>query len=109
MTYDLIKEIIDNLKAKLDRVEITRLKEQTFYAQLHISSNGNSYVIDARPSDSIAMALKTGAKIFVNEELFNIQSEQAQDTDRPSLPTDPESLRERVKKINPEDFGKYSL
>lgn len=109
MTYDLIKEIIDNLKAKLDRVEITRLEEQTFYAQLHISGNGNKHVIDARPSDSIALALKTGAKIFVNEELFNIQSEQAQDPDKPSLPTDPESLRERVRKINPEDFGKYSL
>lgn len=107
MTYDLLKDIIDKLDAKLDRIEITSLKDQTFYAQVHLTSNGNKHIIDARPSDSIAMALKTGAKIFVNEELFNIKSDDK--SEKPPLPTDPESLRERVKKINPEDFGKYSL
>ena len=63
--------------------------------------------IDARPSDSIALALKTGAAIFVNEELFNLKREDtAQDI---NIPNDPESLRERLRRINPEDFGKYSL
>lgn len=107
MTYDLLREIIRTLNAKVDRVEITELKEQTFYAKIHLSSNNKKYKIDARPSDSIALALKVKAQIFVNEDLFNISEDAT--TSMPTMPTDPESLRERLKKINPEDFGKYSL
>ena len=107
MTYDLLREIIQTLNAKMDRVEITELKEQTFYARIKLISNGNNIVIDARPSDSIALALKMGASIFVNEELFNITGDQQQQEN--SMPTDPETLRERLRKINPEDFGNYSL
>lgn len=107
LTYDLLRDIIGALQATVDRVEITELKEQTFYARIHLSVNGHKYEIDARPSDSIALALKVKAKIFVNEELFNISEEQSQQSS--TMPTDPETLRERLKKINPEDFGKYSL
>ncbi|MDF1543873.1 MAG: bifunctional nuclease family protein [bacterium] len=107
MTYDLIKSVIHSLEAVVNRVEITELREQTFYAQLHLEANGRKYQVDSRPSDSIAIALKTGAKIFVNEVLFNLQTSSSDAT--PDIPNDPESLRERLKKINPEDFGKYSL
>jgi len=69
--------------------------------------NGEPNRIDARPSDSIALALKSGAAIFVNEELFNVTESEANEGD--TMPTDPESLRDRLKKINPEDFGKYTL
>ncbi|UCD63316.1 MAG: bifunctional nuclease family protein [Candidatus Zixiibacteriota bacterium] len=107
LTYDLLRDIIGTLEATVERVEITELKEQTFYARIHLTANGRKYEIDARPSDSIALALKVKAQIFVNEELFNISAE---DSERQStMPTDPESLRERLKRINPEDFGKYSL
>jgi bifunctional DNase/RNase len=111
MTYDLLKTIVDSLDATISKVEITELKEQTFYARLYLASDGEEYELDARPSDSIALALKFGATIYVNEDLFNV-SEQQSEGDEPSppqMPTDPESLRERLKKINPEDFGKYSL
>ncbi len=107
MTHDLLKEIISILDAELARVEITELKDETFHARLFLKKNGKEFEIDARPSDSIALALRTNSKIFVSEELFKIASQ-----DRPDstvLPTDPETLRERLKKINPEDFGKYSL
>ena len=107
MTYDLLREVINTLKAKIDRVEITDLKEQTFYARIHLISKNNNSIIDARPSDSIALALKMQAPIFVNEDLFNIKGDQPGFEN--SMPTDPESLRERLKKINPEDFGKYTL
>ena len=107
MTYDLLIEVIHNLDAKITRVEITELKEQTFYARLYLSVNGKDIFIDARPSDSIALALKTDSKIFVNEELFNLS--QSDSPDVPDIPNDPETLRERLKKIDPEDFGKYSL
>jgi len=108
LTYDLLKTVISTLEAKVDKVEITELREQTFYARLHLSSDGKQYEIDARPSDSIALALKTGATIYVNEELFSLKPED-RSSDIPSMSNDPESLRERLRRINPEDFGKYSL
>ncbi len=107
LTYDLLREVIGTLHATVERVEITELKEQTFYARIHLSADGKKYEIDARPSDSIALALKVKAQIYVNEELFSINEDDS--SEKPTMPTDPESLRERLKKINPEDFGKYSL
>jgi uncharacterized protein len=111
LTHDLLRRVIESLGATIDKIEITELKEQTFFAVITLIQNGQPVAIDARPSDSIALALKTGARIFVNEELFNIKPpEPSEDQDQaPQMPTDPESLRERLKRINPEDFGKYSL
>ena len=108
MTYDLLKTIIAATEAKVDRVEVVELKDQTFFAQIHLTCNDCTHKIDARPSDSIALALKTNAKIFVNEELFSINAND-QTSEPPRMPTDPESLRERLKRINPEDFGNYQL
>ncbi len=107
LTYDLLKSVIAILEAKVERVEVTELREQTFYARVYLTSNGKQYEVDARPSDSIALALKTGAKIYVNEELFHLKEDES--SERPPMANDPESLRERLKRINPEDFGKYSL
>ncbi|SYZ74588.1 conserved hypothetical protein [Candidatus Zixiibacteriota bacterium] len=105
MTHDLLKAVIVALSAQLEKVEITELKEQTFYARLLLNVSGSVFAIDARPSDSIALALKWGAPIFAEEALFNLhEGEQKID-----LSNDPESLADRLKKINPEDFGKYSL
>ncbi|MBD3404144.1 bifunctional nuclease family protein [candidate division GN15 bacterium] len=108
MTHDLLKRVIETLGATVEKIEITELKEQTFYALIHVMTENGEHQIDARPSDSLALALKTKATIFVNEELFN-QREGESSAETPEMPTDPESLRERLRKINPEDFGKYSL
>ncbi len=113
MTYDLMKSMLSTVKVTIDRVEVTELREQTFYARIHLRRDGEKFQVDARPSDSIAMALKTGAKIFVNEQLFNLEAatdtESEQAPEAPPMSTDPESLRERLRRINPEDFGNYSL
>jgi hypothetical protein len=107
LTHDLMRRVVDNLGARVDRVEITGLKEQTFYAVIWAVNQQGQYQIDARPSDSIALALKTGASIYVAEELFYLSDNQPPAPE--NMPTDREELRERLKKINPEDFGKYSL
>lgn len=107
LTHDLLKQVIEKLEAKVERVEITELRDQTFYAIVHLTRNGDGYQIDARPSDSIALALKTGTSIFVNSALFN--QKEGEEKESPTMPTDRESLRERLRNINPEDFGKYSL
>ena len=103
LTHDLFVATLQQLGTPLLSVRITRLEEGVFYAELVFESQS----IDARPSDSIALALKVKAQIYVNEELFSINEDES--AEKPSMPTDPESLRERLKKINPEDFGKYSL
>ncbi len=105
LTHDLIASVITELKGKVEKVEVTELKEQTFYARIYISCEGETRQIDARPSDSIAIALKTGAPIFVASDLFNIR----EDAGLPERINDPENLKERLRNINPEDFGKYSL
>lgn len=106
LTHDLFKTAIMEMGGRLDKVEITELKEQTFYARLYLSADGNNFDIDARPSDSIALALKAKCPIYVNEELFTVK---ADDTPEEMRPSDPESLADRLKRIDPEDFGKYSL
>lgn len=105
LTHDLIKSSIEVLGGKLEKVEVTKLVEQTFYAKLFIQKNGSLVELDARPSDSIALALKAQAPIFVEEELFQIKRQEGNGKDL----SDPESLKERLRRINPEDFGKYSL
>jgi uncharacterized protein len=107
MTHDLLRRVIESFNAKVDRVEITELRDQTFFAVIYLVEGNKQNQIDARPSDSIALALKTGATIYVNEELFNMDKSDTPES--LNMPTDRESLRERLKNINPEDFGKYSL
>jgi len=107
LTHDLFKSTIEAMGGKLERVEVTELKEQTFYARLKIAIDGKQIHIDSRPSDSIALALKADCPIFVNEDLFQIKQEERSEESPPI--GDPESLKDRLKRIDPEDFGKYSL
>ena len=109
LTYDLLKRVIEVVELSVERVEITELREQTYYARIMLKAEDRIIEIDARPSDSIALALKTEATIFVNEELLNPEIGGIGSAQEAPMPTDPESLRERLKRINPEDFGKYSL
>lgn len=105
LTHDLIRQLLGDLSASVARIEITELKEQTFFAQIQLETPSGRLLVDARPSDSIAIALKTKAPIFANEELLQPRAPEG----RLSAINDPESLRERLRRINPEDFGNYSL
>jgi len=70
LTHDLLVNIMTELSASLEKVTIDRLQSNTFYATLHLKHNGSEMTVDARPSDSIAVALRTGAPIFVAEEVM---------------------------------------
>jgi bifunctional DNase/RNase len=104
LTHDLLANIVDGLKARVTRVVIAELKDNTFYAQLLIDRDGEAVVIDARPSDSIAVALRCGADIFVNEKLLNEPGEQ----DEPTAEEKAQELRKFLENLDPEDFGKYN-
>lgn len=103
LTHDLLYGIVKSMGGEIEKITVTELKEQTFYARISIVQDGETIDIDARPSDSIALALKAKAPIYVNEELFQLKDEEST-----GIP-DQESLRERLRRMNPEDFGKYEL
>ncbi len=114
MTHDLMRMIVTAFSAEVERVEITALREQTFYARVLLKTDGTSLSVDSRPSDSIALALKAKAPIFVDESLFHLGEglsgkPDSNDKQMPPFSNNPESLKDRLKRINPEDFGKYSL
>ncbi len=99
MTHDLIKNILDTMGAKVIRVEVTDLRDNTFYALIHIELNGTHYTIDSRPSDAIALALRTGSPIFVNEEVIEKSRKiEAQKTEGE------EKWDELLEKLDTEDF-----
>src|SRR5204862_3732831 len=70
MTHDLLKNIIDDLSAQVERIVVTELKENTFYALIHLRTDGHSIEVDARPSDAIALALRTRSPSFVEEAVL---------------------------------------
>ncbi len=104
-THDLMKSIITALHVKVTRIFICELKNNTFYAKIFLESDGSIFSIDARPSDSIALALRIRAPIFVADEIMRSSGA--------SLKLDKNSkakvLRDYLKRLNPEDFGKYQL
>jgi bifunctional DNase/RNase len=109
LTHDLVKQIIVGLGGDLRRVIITQVKENTYYAELHIHRDDHVVQIDARPSDSIAVALRLKAPIFTQEDLLELTSV---DTGGPDVATRPqdwdaEQLKNYLKNLDPEDFGKF--
>lgn len=104
LTHDLLATIVEGLKAKVTRVVIADLRDNTFYAHLVIEKDGEVVAIDARPSDSIAVALRTGADIFVNEKLLAEPGEQEEPTEEEKA----QELRRFLENLDPEDFGKYN-
>jgi len=72
LTHDLVRNLLEALSLRLDSVWITRLEEGTFFALLHIHGPGTALELDARPSDAIALALRTHSPIFVAEEVLAV-------------------------------------
>ncbi len=115
LTHDLLITVLKGLQAKVRRVEISDLRENTFFAKITIEAAGQILSIDARPSDSIALALKAKAKIYAAEELLSDELDrliQAEGPAKAPEPTDEqraEDLRRFIENLNPKDFGKYSF
>jgi bifunctional DNase/RNase len=115
LTHDLLVSILAGLGAKVRRVEITDLRENTFYAKIYLEANGELLAIDARPSDSLALALKSKARVFVAPHLFAgeidslLQSESAPPAEEQSEEERVAELKSFLDNLNPKDFGKFSF
>lgn len=116
LTHDLAATILRGLGGELQRVNITRVQENTYYAEMVISRGSDVFSIDARPSDSIAIALRLQARLFTNDDLLSDASIQFEPTDDVEATPGPdpegtqmtaEQLQEHLKKLKPEDLGRF--
>ena len=110
MTHDLIKNILEAIDARVLKVVVTDLKENTFFAVIHLQVGETEYTVDSRPSDAIALALRVAAPIYVDEEVVR-KAKSLEVTKEPTEPAkadDPEQLREWLQNIKPEDFEKFN-
>ena len=110
LTHDLLKQVIVGLGADLRKVIITQVKDNTYYAEMHIYRGDAVIQIDARPSDSIAIALRLHAPIFTSESLLELTSIDTGDGQTEAGPQalDPDSLKTYLQNLDPEDFGKFT-
>ena len=113
LTHDLLHLVVEGLKAKITRVVIADLRENTFYASVIVQRESEVLSIDARPSDSIAVALRARAPIYVNEKLRQPPPQQEEEEGEAprelSADEKAEQLRRYLEKLNPEDFGKFQF
>jgi bifunctional DNase/RNase len=103
LTHDLLKSILDAFQAKVSKIGIVDLKEETYYAKIFVELDSKVFAIDARPSDSIALALRTKSSIWVNDDIINhngivLQGDKTVD-----------ELKRRLRNTKPESFGEIDF
>ncbi|HUF51695.1 MAG TPA: bifunctional nuclease family protein [Longimicrobiales bacterium] len=123
LTHDLFASVIVGLGGSLQRVMITKVIDNTYFAELIIQRNAELISIDARPSDSIAIALRMSAAIYTTDDLlehtsievtdaaehdFVMETEEEKGSSAPTAGLTPEQLREYLRRMNPEDFGRFN-
>jgi hypothetical protein len=105
MTHDLLRNIIQDLSASVDRIVVSDVQDTTYYAVVYLTRNGETLAIDARPSDAIALALRTRAPIYAEDTVI----EHARTTDFTPEKPDAERLQKWLEGLDPEDLGKYKM
>ncbi len=108
MTHDLIRNILDEVEVRVRRVEVTDLKDNVYYATIHLEKGETVYRIDARPSDAIAIALRTGSPIFVENSILEKSKNIELSTDKDKK-EGAQSLLELLDELSPDAFGKYKM
>jgi bifunctional DNase/RNase len=107
MTHDLIKGLLTHLNAQVVKVVVTELKDNTFYALIFLNAGGKMIAVDSRPSDAIAIALRTDSPIYVTDEVIAKSStiSASSGADRST----PEAIRQWLESLSPDDLGKYKM
>jgi bifunctional DNase/RNase len=106
MTHDLIKNVLEAVDAKVEKIVVTDLRENTFFALIHLRMGEEEVTVDSRPSDAIALALRAGAPIFVDDDV--VRRAKTVET-APKEADDQEKLKEWLENLKPEDFGRYKM
>jgi bifunctional DNase/RNase len=102
MTHDLIKSVLEEVGVTIERIVITELRETTFYATLEMARDGATYSVSSRPSDAIALAVRSGVPIFAAPDVLSDAGIIIHDEDEE---TEVQKFREFIESVSPEDFG----
>jgi len=105
MTHDLLKNLIQGLNAEIERIVVTELRDDTFYAVIWMQQDGEAVALDARPSDAIALALRADCPIYVSEDVLKVAKVIPNAADSTSA----EELRRWLENLNDEDMGRYKM
>jgi len=105
MTHDLLLSLVQGTKATVSRVIVSDLVDNTFYAEIHVRRGREEEIIDSRPSDAIALAIRAQAPLFVHRQVF----EKARISGLTDRLGDQERLKQWLEAADPEDFGKYEM
>jgi bifunctional DNase/RNase len=105
MTHDLLRNVLHDLKAAVQKIVVCDLQDNTFYALIYLAWQGETLAIDARPSDAIALALRTRAPIFVDESVID----NAKSFDATPDRADADRLHKWLESLDPDDLGKYKM
>ena len=105
MTHDLLRNILLEIEAEVLRIVVSDLRENTFYAMIYLDRAGDTIAIDARPSDAIALALRTKAPIYVEDSV--VESAKGMELTKESMES--ERLQKWLESLNPEELGKYKM
>jgi bifunctional DNase/RNase len=105
MTHDLLRNVIADLEGRVDRIVVSDLRDNTFYAVIHVTVRGERVAIDARPSDAIALALRTRSPILVEEAVID----NAKTVDFASERADSDRLQKWLESLDPNELGKYKM
>jgi bifunctional DNase/RNase len=105
MTHDLLRNIITDLDGRVDRIVVSDLKDNTFFAVIHLTVRGERVAVDARPSDAIALALRTRSPILVEEAVID----NAKSVEVFSEPMDNARLQKWLESLDPSELGKYKM
>jgi uncharacterized protein len=110
MTHDLFKNFTDMLNIKVSKVEICDLKDNTFYARICFTSEDSTFILDARPSDAIAIALRYGAPMYVDDAVIvKSKTDESIPGEAADKSEEGKKWAEYLEKLPPEHFGKYKV
>lgn len=109
MTHDLLRNMVETFGAHIERVEVCDLKDNTFFALIHLVEKERTLTMDARPSDAIALALRAEAPIFVHEQVFEKSARIDMAAQEAVKDEGAKKWTEILEGLSPEDFGKYKM
>jgi len=105
MTHDLMRDLLTGLGVTVQRIVMTELREGTFYAEIQMSSNGDTVSVSSRPSDALALAVRMNLEIFANEDVIEEASIAVKDDqDEEEVQKEVQKFREFLEQVSPEDF-----
>lgn len=109
ITHDLIHSILSSTKVEVLKIEVTDIKENVYYAKIHMTSNGKHIAVDSRPSDAIAIALRAEAPIFVESSVLDSSVDISVKEEGSVKEMNREELLDIFEDLSPEDFSKYKM